>query len=464
MRGAPAWHKWESSFRDKNQRSQEEDISLSRDTRLVCTMASEIDTINSIKRRKTDGSVATSLSDLPIGILEHAVSFLSAPSRALLALTFTTNENNPPSENYSSIAGSDWETLDFGEVEKDLATKLSDDDISSILQHIDAVNKVKRLRLTNCTKITGGGLEPLRGSKIIEQIDLSLTAVGEDVKLDPDPFISCELVLPILDSIVAAEGCALKHLQFPYKWRKNSVADSEFHAFILRYNEMRDNRETITCLNCDGNIPHASLRWINTRENSIFYASHNHVCYQCTKHYCYNCPEDGSDDMFLDGRGYYRYCQVCQRDYCKECAKFDSCELCEDHVCEFCSSKVECNECNKTICIDCVENENAHDCFYCDLVYCEGDCRSRNKMEFCERCRKACCNSCRLRFHFEGDNDCIDCSIKLLPHEVALVDQSRRLQQEVEQLKNEVRGLKGVNKELQDEIKDLNKKIKSMAG
>ena len=96
-------------------------------------MASEMDTINSIKRRKTDGSVATSLGDLPIGILEHTASFLSAPSRALFAVALTTNENNSPGENYSSIAGSDWDSLNFGEIEKELAARLSDDDLSAVL-------------------------------------------------------------------------------------------------------------------------------------------------------------------------------------------------------------------------------------------------------------------------------------------------------------------------------------------
>ncbi|KAL7447822.1 hypothetical protein ACHAWC_000131, partial [Mediolabrus comicus] len=184
-------------------------------------MASETTNTTSSKRRKTEQGIGTFLSDLPIGILELTASFLAAPSRALFAVALATDENNNPrNENYSSVAGSDWDTLDFGDIEKDLATRLSDEDISSVLQLIDAVNKLKRLRLTNCTKITGSGLEPLRGSTIIEQIDLSLAADGENPRFDIDPPISCETVLPILDSIITADTpCAIKHLQFPYKWR-----------------------------------------------------------------------------------------------------------------------------------------------------------------------------------------------------------------------------------------------------
>ena len=124
-------------------------------------------TNNSIERRNTDGTLAACLGDLPIGILEHMASFLAAPSRALFSIALTIDgNNNPPSENYSSIAGSDWDTLDFGEIEKDLAAKLSDDDLNSFLRLIDAANTVKRLRLTNCTNITGVGLIPLQFSNV----------------------------------------------------------------------------------------------------------------------------------------------------------------------------------------------------------------------------------------------------------------------------------------------------------
>ena len=418
------------------------------------TMASKMTTISSSKRRKSrHHDIASCLVDLPIGILEHTASFLAAPSRALFSVALSTNENNTPSGNYSSIAGSNWDTLDFGEIEKELATKLSDDDISNILQHIDAVNNVKRLRLTNCIQISGVCLEPLRGSAIIEQIDLSLVGDGESPVLDPEPPISCDAVLPILDSIIASDRCAIKHLQFPYKWRRDRSTESEFHAFIEQYNEMREERDTISCSNCNQNLPLDGRHWIGM-QGGLHHTSflHNYTCYQCTKHYCDGCTDD-------EGGLILQYCELCQRDYCKGCEKFGFCELCENDFCEYCSKFVECNECHKNICSGCMEDD-CYACSYCDVAYCS----SCNKMELCEQCRKRCCNPCRLRLYQEGGSEhCINC-IKLLPHEAALVDQSRRLQQEVEQLKNEVRGLKDANKELQDENKELRGDNKSMAG
>ena len=93
-------------------------------------------------------------------------NFLKAPSRILFAIviTPTINTSSPydiimsrcrPRVGHPSVAGDDWQTLDFGDIEEELAAKLTDDDISKVLLHIDAANKVKRLRLTNMVNITG---------------------------------------------------------------------------------------------------------------------------------------------------------------------------------------------------------------------------------------------------------------------------------------------------------------------
>ena len=314
------------------------------------------------------------LSDLTIGILDHTASFLAPPSRALFAVALT-NDNHKPNENSSSIAAADdWDTLDFGEIEKDLAARLSDYDISDVLQHIDAVNKLKRLRLTNCINISGICLEPLRRSAIIEQLDLSLTGDGESPRLDPEPPISYYAVLPILDSIIASDRCSIKHLQFPYKWRRNRPIDSYFHAFIVRYNEMRDNRDAITCLNCDGSLPRDSLQWIDacSCDDNKHYATHNHTCYQCTEHYCYDCSDEDDDDDDEEEEEeeevILRYCNNCQRDYCAECVWVEECLICDDKVCEYCE-KFQCNKCNGAICSGCIENQ--HDCTDCGNFYCD---------------------------------------------------------------------------------------------
>ena len=198
------------------------------------------------------------LPDLPVGILKNITSYLAvptspSPSRILfaVALADASHDDDTLSDEmryYSAITGdNDWEVLDFGEIEKNLAARLTDDDLSSVLQHIDAVHNVKKLKLTNCTNITGVGLIPLQFSTVIEQIDLSLVGMHQNPELDPEPLISRELVLPILQSIINENRCALKHLEFPHKWREYNSGDgtygtAELTQFIEQYNEMMESR------------------------------------------------------------------------------------------------------------------------------------------------------------------------------------------------------------------------------
>ena len=77
-------------------------------------------------------------------------------------------------------------------------------------------------------------MEPLRGSTVIENIDLTL--VGDHVTpiLDPEPRISQDIVLPILDSIIEeGDNSGLKLLQFPWKWRENETCGSSAALDIL---------------------------------------------------------------------------------------------------------------------------------------------------------------------------------------------------------------------------------------
>ena len=86
---------------------------------------------------------------------------------------------------------------------------------------------LKRLKLCGCINITGIGLNPLRGSVVLEQIDISLVRKHEKPKIKPEPQISQEVVLPILDSIVSSDGCSLTHIKFPDKWLSSEEEEEE---------------------------------------------------------------------------------------------------------------------------------------------------------------------------------------------------------------------------------------------
>ncbi|KAL7450252.1 hypothetical protein ACHAWC_004423 [Mediolabrus comicus] len=208
-------------------------------------MTESTTTGNSSKRRRVaDGLLhCRRLSDLPIEPLTHVATFLAAPSRAIFAVALTTVHHSFQGDgdgiSAQKIAGFEWDTLDFGHIEKELAERLSDDDMNAILRCIDAVHKLKILKLTNCINITGVGLEPLRGSRIIAKIDMSLVGEHKSPLLNPEPPISRDVVLPILDSILDGEGSALKQIQFPKKWRNlNAPPDEDFFQFMRRFNDI----------------------------------------------------------------------------------------------------------------------------------------------------------------------------------------------------------------------------------
>ena len=131
--------------------------------------------------------------------------------------------NPEHNESHSLIVGNwNWFTLDFGDLEKELAAKLSDDDIKAILKSINAADRLLCLRLTNCTNITGSGLEPLRGSSKLWHLDLSLAPKHQNVEnfslslyRKKALALSMQRVLPILDSMIGGRS-NLRYSQLPH--------------------------------------------------------------------------------------------------------------------------------------------------------------------------------------------------------------------------------------------------------
>ena len=109
------------------------------------------------KRRRTTPTTTTEI--LPDAILVGVANYLSKPSRVLFALAVTKHSSSsssssdkgdfwqPTETSNAVISGEQWDTLDFGDIEKDLAAKLTDDNIRDILACVDAANK--------CYKVCG---------------------------------------------------------------------------------------------------------------------------------------------------------------------------------------------------------------------------------------------------------------------------------------------------------------------
>ena len=364
------------------------------------------------------------LSDLPIGALAHVSSYLALPSRALLAVALDYYRDN---DSISAIVERD--ALDFGDIEKELAVKLTDDDVRNALLSIDAVNNLKTLRLTNLLNISGIGLEPLSGSIMIEKIDLSLAGDNESPDLSPAPPISCTEVFSILDSIIIMGGeSSLKLLIFPKKWQKERNTESEFHAFLVRYNELLRSR-VVTCFKCNDNLigDGAMMQMAHYQ-----YGTQKFTCYDCLKHYCLDCEvrEDGENVYCMSA-----LCRTCNRHYCSHCSRERVCTSCDEWFCVDCMDMKQCFGCDQNTCLNCISERGCRNnccdgkiwcstcaadfdvlrlCEHCNAEYCVGcyesntDADAIYSIDYCDDCYESLCGECRV-IKCKDDSDCLGC-------------------------------------------------------
>ena len=115
----------------------------------------EVEVSGGAKRRKispSSNSSGISLFDLPNEALSYAASFLARPSRVMFAVAII-NYLGDDELMCKAILGEQYDVLDFGEIEASLASKLTDEDLKSILICIDASTKLKKLKLTGCINV-----------------------------------------------------------------------------------------------------------------------------------------------------------------------------------------------------------------------------------------------------------------------------------------------------------------------
>lgn len=328
------------------------------------------------------GNSSISLFDLPIESLTNIASYLRTSSRALFAVALAYDHKNAQvrdlcgirslhswRKQLSAVGGERWDILDFGDLERDLARRLCDSDIEAVLLFFDAVHTVRRLRLSNCTNIKGSCLEPIRGSLVLEQIDLSL--VGDNMGALPAPNISFRHVLPIL-----SECCSLRHIQFPDIREivlNGTESSSELKHFITKYNQMWKKRDNVSCSKCSTDINISGGN--NTRWMNIF-GIQFYTCAACTRFFCDECasevvedkPELGRVDMQM-----LAFCAHCQKWYCADCRRMERCQVgieCDQYLCSDCNYLKECSGCTFKMCGDCFnERKCDKNKAYCD--FCE---------------------------------------------------------------------------------------------
>ena len=110
--------------------------------------ASTTTTTKTTTTTTTKDNIDINLELLPPLVIGHLALFLPRSSRALLGAALTPSVQ-------CNWTNDEWKILDFSDLDKDLAAKLTDDDLYNCLKWIDATKRLKILKLTGCVNIIG---------------------------------------------------------------------------------------------------------------------------------------------------------------------------------------------------------------------------------------------------------------------------------------------------------------------
>ena len=301
------------------------------------------------KRRRTSSSPrGHTIANLPSDILSTVAQFLPKTSVALWAVAYSGDADTTDQSSETSIAiissfeessrdEEPWAVMDFLDIELDLRIKLTDDDVANVLRCINATEKLKTLKLTHLFEVIGSGLEPLRESSVLEQLDL--TQERQHYSCDLSRGRLCDKsVVSILNSIINNDKAALCHLQFPQKWFGGD--NRTIQDFLEKYDDFLSKKEI--CCSCDsickdGMFCKAGGQYLDGLQML--------TCYSCTETICNECQDNGITSVIK--------CKKCKKMYCDECLdEVVFCELCDSPSCAGCNSVNYCSDC---------------DMFYCDL-------------------------------------------------------------------------------------------------
>ena len=395
---------------------------------------------NSKRRRTADDKGMMSINNLPDALLTGIAKYLADPSRALFAIALTPTFTQPTETSNAIVSGGNWQTLDFGDIEKQLASKLTDDDVHKMLICIDGINNIKTLKLAGCVNITGRGLHPLN-TAALEQIDLSLVGKHESPDIEPEPLLCESVMIPFLDSILSKGR--LKHLDLPTKFRLQR--SREMRQFLERYISYLESFR-YGCSKCERLCQDTGLgalgAWVRLLDHYDFFGTQSYTCCQCLDHFCdyWSCL-DG--ELILNsedgGKPFLRFCSKCEKRYCMECVSgseccncegyfCDKCQVmklcegvsCESQMCEECTDRSTCSYCDQTrcryckdmyhctldgcgksICEDCVDSKGGGKCDMCSKVFCCSDCQyvhcNKDWVEACTDCTHAVASNYRRK-------------------------------------------------------------------
>jgi len=285
------------------------------------------------KRRRTT-LASPNLVDLP---LTSIADYLPSTNRLLLAVALTASSlkdigwNNAKLSTASKavLASKEYWELDFAEI-REFAGDPSDEDLRTLLLNIDAKNTLRTLRMEGCTRIVGRGLEPLRGSTVLQQLSLP-----HRFSNGVENALSIDIVIPIVFSMVNGRDNPLDHVQLLETLGDHSNKSEKARTDQALRSELAKVDELLSSEGSDYRICsmcYSLVTFIDRCENCNLqfceycnghYASEEEfaICDTCNSRYCSVCAQLDDVDSAMGCDRWDRYCSscCCERKHCFGC-------------------------------------------------------------------------------------------------------------------------------------------------
>jgi hypothetical protein len=266
-----------------------------------------------------------------------------------------------------------WRTIRFS---PESAPKLTDEDLRLVLLRVNAKQHTEHVSLCGCTSLTGEGLEPLRYSSALLEIDLRVNvaargmrarAAGDYAALDP------HRVAPILESCLPMRYSPLEDdyrldrihvnsLRRPHRnfWPLGAHPELErahhrrWVALMRWASASREQRDPVMCGHCGEPCDETGPLGVLS-------------CSACGVVTCHRYEGDGSSDENEPGHGHSHSHAHVSRD--KTCPSAFECDLCRRIFCAACDAGDECVRCGTIVCTRCAVQHGACLCSTSEAIW-----------------------------------------------------------------------------------------------
>ena len=253
-----------------------------------------------------------------------------------------------------------WTEINFMKLGHDefgaRSAKITDEVLNAFLERVNARAITTKISLEGCVLITGSGLSPLCGSKVLKEINLRTNAWSST----PHPVaLNRRSTSLVLRSMLTLE-CRLETILLPRQREltaeSHARVDGDFESWDQPWRSiLRELRETI------------KARTLAVRS--------------C----CAHCDRLLSEDQMQSESACTAPVSQLTRPSCGRCKQL----TCRAEKCAF---LIECSPCGRVFCELCAPGEESGTCDQCHETYC-GDCR---ETDACDVCGKIFCEGCRM--------------------------------------------------------------------